>query len=119
MSPHTQITDGRQERPIIIEHGRTILGGTLHCPMWQALQHYRPLPQLQPRLRDAHRDDGKRYVVHSDEKLTAFLETEKVTRDALTACNAHNHAGRDAVGERLFNPSEQTRNPKLEAIPNV
>jgi hypothetical protein len=23
---------------------------------------------------DAHRDDGKRYVVHVDEKLTAFLE---------------------------------------------
>jgi hypothetical protein len=31
---------------------------------------------------DAHRDDGKRYVVRSDEKLTAFLETEKVTRDS-------------------------------------
>jgi hypothetical protein len=23
---------------------------------------------------DAHRDDGKRFVVHADEKLTAFLE---------------------------------------------
>lgn len=23
---------------------------------------------------DPHRDDGKRYVVHADEKLTAFLE---------------------------------------------
>jgi hypothetical protein len=31
---------------------------------------------------DAHRDDGKRYVVHSDEILAAFLETEKVTRNA-------------------------------------
>jgi len=31
---------------------------------------------------DAHRDDGKRYVVHSDEILTAFLETEKMTVDA-------------------------------------
>jgi hypothetical protein len=31
---------------------------------------------------DAHRDDGKRYIVHSDEKLTAFLEAEKVTRNA-------------------------------------
>jgi hypothetical protein len=31
---------------------------------------------------DAHRDDGKRYVVHSDEKLTAFLEIEKITRIA-------------------------------------
>jgi hypothetical protein len=24
---------------------------------------------------DAHRDDGKRFVVHADDKLTAFLET--------------------------------------------
>ena len=26
---------------------------------------------------DAHRDNGKRFVVHADEKLTAFLELEK------------------------------------------
>jgi hypothetical protein len=25
---------------------------------------------------DAHRDDGKRFVVHADDKLTAFLELE-------------------------------------------
>jgi hypothetical protein len=25
---------------------------------------------------DAHRDDGKRRVVHADEKLTAFLELQ-------------------------------------------
>jgi putative heme iron utilization protein len=25
---------------------------------------------------DAHRDDGKRYIVHSDELLSAFLELE-------------------------------------------
>ena len=29
---------------------------------------------------DAHRDDEKRYVVHADEKLTAFLELESATR---------------------------------------
>jgi hypothetical protein len=27
-------------------------------------------------LADAHRDDGKRLVVHTDEKLTVFLELE-------------------------------------------
>jgi hypothetical protein len=27
-------------------------------------------------IADAHRDDGKRFVVHADEKLTAFLELE-------------------------------------------
>ena len=26
---------------------------------------------------DAHRDDGKRYVVHADEKLSAFVELER------------------------------------------
>ena len=30
---------------------------------------------------DAHRDDGRRFVVRSDEKLTAFLELERVARD--------------------------------------
>jgi hypothetical protein len=25
---------------------------------------------------DAHRDDGRRFVVHADERLTAFLELE-------------------------------------------
>ena len=31
-------------------------------------------------IADAHRDDGKRFVVHADEKLTAFLELERATR---------------------------------------
>jgi hypothetical protein len=31
-------------------------------------------------IADAHRDDGKRFVVHAEEKLTAFLELERVTR---------------------------------------
>jgi hypothetical protein len=31
---------------------------------------------------DAHRDNGKRLVVHADEKLTAFLELERVTLEA-------------------------------------
>jgi len=29
---------------------------------------------------DAHRDDEKRYVVHADEKLTAFMELESAIR---------------------------------------
>jgi hypothetical protein len=28
---------------------------------------------------DAHCDDGRRFVVRSDEKLTAFLELERIT----------------------------------------
>jgi hypothetical protein len=29
---------------------------------------------------DAHRDDGKRFVVHADDKLTAFVELELAIR---------------------------------------
>jgi hypothetical protein len=29
---------------------------------------------------DAHRDDGRRFIVRADEKLTAFLELESVVR---------------------------------------
>jgi hypothetical protein len=31
-------------------------------------------------IADAHRDDGKRFVVHAEEKLTAFVELESVIR---------------------------------------
>jgi hypothetical protein len=31
-------------------------------------------------IADAHRDDGKRFVVHADEKLTTFVELEAVVR---------------------------------------
>jgi hypothetical protein len=37
---------------------------------------------------DAHRDDGRKFVARSDEKLTAFLELERVTREALRFPNA-------------------------------
>jgi len=29
---------------------------------------------------DAHRDDGRRLIVHADEKLTAFVELESAIR---------------------------------------
>jgi hypothetical protein len=32
---------------------------------------------------DAYRDDGKRYIVRSDELLTAFLELQEQTRAIL------------------------------------
>jgi len=31
---------------------------------------------------DAHRDNGKRFIVTADEKLTAFLELQRVTRES-------------------------------------
>jgi hypothetical protein len=47
---------GRLDHPAIDSNGRTI---------WIA---------------DAHREDGKRFVVQSDEKLTAFPELESMIR---------------------------------------
>jgi hypothetical protein len=32
-------------------------------------------------MADAHRDDGKRFVVRADDKLTAFLELERITHE--------------------------------------
>jgi hypothetical protein len=32
-------------------------------------------------IADAHRDDGKRFVVHADEKLTAFLGLQSAVRN--------------------------------------
>jgi hypothetical protein len=35
-----------------------------------------------------HRGDGKRVVVYANEKLTAFIELERVTRESLRFQNA-------------------------------
>jgi len=43
-------------------------------------------------IADAHRGDGKRFVMRADEKLTAFLELEATIRDAeriLSILNRH------------------------------
>jgi hypothetical protein len=40
------------------------------------------------KIADAHRGDGNRFVVHADEKLTAFLELERVARQSLRFPNA-------------------------------
>jgi hypothetical protein len=37
---------------------------------------------------DAHRDNGKRFIVTADEKLTAFLELQRVTRESFRFPNA-------------------------------
>jgi hypothetical protein len=34
-------------------------------------------------IADAHRDNGKRFIVTADEKLRAFLELQRVTRESL------------------------------------
>jgi hypothetical protein len=37
-------------------------------------------PLLSPQVADAHRGDGKRFVVRADKKLTAFRELESAAR---------------------------------------
>jgi hypothetical protein len=45
-------------------------------------------------IADAHRDDGKRFVVHADEKLTAFLELERIAIDCKSwASKKRGHSG--------------------------
>jgi hypothetical protein len=37
---------------------------------------------------DAHRSNGKKFIVSADDKLTAFLELERVTRQSFRFLNA-------------------------------
>jgi hypothetical protein len=48
-------------------------------------------------IADAHRDDGKRFVVQTDDRLTEFLELESTIR-RLKA----NYGSRKSVGRRLI-----------------
>jgi hypothetical protein len=43
-------------------------------------------PSLAIWIADAHRDDGKRFVVRADEKLKTFLELEPVIRIGGALC---------------------------------
>jgi hypothetical protein len=40
-------------------------------------------------IADAHRGDGKRFVVRADEKLTGFMELESMIRDSQRLAAAH------------------------------
>lgn len=57
---------------------------------------------------DAHRDNGKRFVVQSDEKLTAFLELERATRESLL-CYIGRFGARSVAGRvhRFADPVDQ------------
>jgi hypothetical protein len=37
---------------------------------------------------DAHRDNGKQFIARADEKLMAFVELERITREPLRFPNA-------------------------------
>jgi hypothetical protein len=55
-------------------------------------------------IADAHRDDGRRFIVHADELLTAFLELERVTRESVRFPIPNNSAQffHDSASIRLF-----------------
>jgi hypothetical protein len=49
-------------------------------------------------IADAHRDDGKRFVVRADEKLTAFVELESAIRARNLSVDRNKYGG--------YNPAE-------------
>ena len=51
-------------------------------------------------IANAHRDDGKRFVAHADEKLTAFMELEAVTRQSMVTTGA----ACSGAGQKTPNP---------------
>lgn len=53
---------------------------------------------------DAHRGDGRRFVVHSDEKLTAFLELEAIIQTESKSSSANKQ-----VGKRGFDHNQPSK----------
>jgi len=54
-----------------------VIADRLHAEGWSWVIAA-PLPVMAGGILDAHRE-GRRYIVHSDEPLSAFLEQEQVT----------------------------------------
>jgi hypothetical protein len=53
-------------------------------------------------VEDAHRDDGKRFVVRSDEKLTAFMELESaICASSELTCQAGENLCKLGVAKRI------------------
>jgi hypothetical protein len=55
---------------------------------FQCIQRRAALITVHANISPAERGDGKRFIVMADEKLTAFLELERVTRESLRFPNA-------------------------------
>jgi hypothetical protein len=56
---------------------------------------------------DAHRDDGKRFVARSDEKLTAFLDLERATRLIQGRCAKRRSGTNGLKIKSVDEPNEQ------------
>src|SRR4029450_13367540 len=61
-------------------------------------------------IADAHRDDGKRFVVRADEKVTTFVELEPKTRHYSRLCRAWQRIGL-ATKQDFFHPHAGKRTP--------
>jgi len=69
-------------------------------------------------IADAHRDDGKRFVVRADEKLTAFLKLERVARESLSFSNAEQFDTILGKTHKHFHPLKKSqRKPRKNICP--
>jgi hypothetical protein len=68
-------------------------------------------------IADAHRGDGKRFIVRADEKLTAFMERESAIRlgrvelSLLTNGSEQRNLRRNPVKPSTTKPSRETVEP--------
>jgi hypothetical protein len=58
-------------------------------------------PKMHFAVAHAHRDNGKRFVAHPDEKLTAFLELEAATR-GISQFHPPMHCKRHSAGTETY-----------------
>jgi hypothetical protein len=62
-------------------------------------------------IAEAHRDDGQRFIVHADDRLTAFVELESATRALYRATGRSRLIGSRKRDDVLFgvacNPTRQ------------
>ncbi len=60
-------------------------------------------------IADAHRGDGKRFVVRADEKLTAFLELESAIRAATEDRNGRKNCLDDGQRQNVKDRQQGSR----------
>ena len=71
-----------KSKPSIAPSGREVIGiSAKPIGVWGCVSAIDPQGRM-IWIVDAHREDGRRFVVHADEKLTAFLELESTIRAA-------------------------------------
>jgi hypothetical protein len=76
---------------------------------------------------DAHRDDGNRFVVHAEERLTAFLELESLVRNEkrkegkpkqslLSLRKVRSGSGQARTARRDIHETDHKPNPRIPRI---